>query len=758
MAESLIPLERAWNSWDAELPARLTFPALGLRITPCAYAASTGAFTRFPMSAKPRLLGHDLEGRVIELGLQHAGTELAWRWQKSDPFAVRGEWRATRLGEWGLRFWILLCFELDAGPPFGSSHWWIDGTSGDLVAAAGPRRIVVRGERPPLLATFHESPEALERELVEKGYFFLGSRGVAGRIAVLRYQLDEMPSFRFGAAIADRQDLAAEMAAAALDAPARELPVLHRGRSAGALDAVRDVMAWNQVMDPVRRRPYVTATRAWLGPKFGSFCLWVTDSLLNALMTGLLDVSVARETLAALFGEATPAGNLPGLSTERDVWVDRSQPPIGSFVLWMLHRRSGARDLLAASFRPLLAQHEWWWRERDGNRNGLLEHGSSPVGEGLYRGTKMAAKDDSSMDNAPIHDEATFMADSQTLDCEDVGLNSLLALDGEILALIAATLGERAIAERLATRAEGLRRRIADTLWDAERGVFANRLWSGKFVRALSPTSFYPLLCGAASRDQAAAMARLLEDPAKFGGPWLLPSVARDDPSCKDNVYWRGRIWPVLTFLVYHGLRRYGLDAQASRLAENAQTLFAAEWAERRCPENYNSETGAALDQPDTDAFYAWGALMPLLAVSELTDVTPWNGWEVTHDPAHPVRLGPLLTPAGSAVLESADGALTLWVDGRVRLRTDLAGRFRHLHVAADRIAVTLPPVPAAGATLEIHGVSGRDVLLCLIGNRIQEPQVTTEGIRVALAAASDPAPFTLLARVAPGTGLRSVP
>ncbi|MFO1059185.1 MAG: trehalase family glycosidase [Dongiaceae bacterium] len=758
MAESLIPLERAWNSWDAELPARLVFPALGLRITPCAYAASTGSLTRFPMAARPRLQSHDLDGGVIELGLHHAGTELAWRWQKSDPFAVRGEWRAVKLGEWGLRFWVLLCLELDAGPPFGSSQWWVDPANGDLVAAAGPRRIVVRGERPALLTTFHDSPEALERELAEKGYFYLGSRGVAGRLAVLRYQLDEMPSFRFAAAIADRQDLAGEMAAAALAAPARELPALHRGRSAGALDAVRDVMAWNQVLDPVRRRPYVTATRAWLGPKFGSFCLWVTDSLLNALMTGLLDVGIARETLAALLGEATPAGNLPGLSTERDVWVDRSQPPIGAFVLWMIHRRSGARDLLAAAFRPLLAQHEWWWRERDGNRNGLLEHGSSPVGEGLYRGTKMAAKDDSSMDNAPIHDEATFMAESQTLDCEDVGLNSLVALDGEILALIAATLGEQAIADRLAARADGLRRRIAETLWDAGRGVFANRLWSGKFVQALSPTSFYPLLCGAASREQAAALAKLLADPAKFGGPWLLPSVARDDPSFKDNVYWRGRIWPVLTFLVYHGLRRYGLDAEATRLAENAERLFAAEWAERRCPENYNSETGAALDQPDTDGFYAWGALMPLLAVAEITDVTPWGGWEVTHDPARPVRLGPLLTPAGTTVLESADGALTLWIDGRVRLRTDLPGRLRHLHVAADRIALQLPPVPAGGATLECHGVAGRDVLLCLIGNRIQEPQVTPEGVRIALSASGEPATFTLLTRVAAGTGLRSVP
>ena len=41
------------------------------------------------------------------------------------------------------------------------------------------------------------------------------------------------------------------------------------------------------------------------------------------------------------------------------------------------------------------------------------------------------------MDNAPIHDEARYDPDTRTLDCMDVGLNSLLALDAEMLGQIA---------------------------------------------------------------------------------------------------------------------------------------------------------------------------------------------------------------------------------------------------------------------------------------------------------------------------------
>ena len=312
----------------------------------------------------------------------------------------------------------------------------------------------------------------------------------------------------------------------------------------------------------------------------------------------------------------------------------------------MLHKRLGSRDLLQEAWPVLLANHDWWWRTRDGNGDGLVEYGTSPVGGGLYRGTKLAAKDESSMDNSPTHDEAKLDTTSWTLDSADVGLNSLLALDGEMLALIAAELGEVAEAERLAARAEALKARIADRLWDPQRKVFANRLWSGEFVRSLAPTSFYPLLCGAATPEQARAMVALLSDPAKFGGEWLLPSVTRDDPAFPDNVYWRGRIWPPLNFLVYQGLKRAGFPAEASLLAENGYRLFRGEWeANRHCPENFGSVSGRALDQPDTDSFYGWGALMPAIAVAETTDITPWGGFEVTHDES--ICLGPLLTPLG---------------------------------------------------------------------------------------------------------------
>ncbi|HVG82827.1 MAG TPA: trehalase family glycosidase [Methylomirabilota bacterium] len=382
------------------------------------------------------------------------------------------------------------------------------------------------------------------------------------------------------------------------------------------LAAVRDVIAWNTVWDPVNRRPYTALSRNWGAQKFGGWGVWLDDLFFHALLAGAVDADLARENMQAALSNATPYGNLACLITGRDAWVDRSQPPIGSLIAWLLHRRLADDALLRRAYPVLAANHGWWVARRDGNSDGLYEYGSSDVGSGLYVGTKLAAKDESFMDNSPVHDEAVFDPKTRTLNSADVGLNSLIALDAEMLARIASRLGDDEAAGRHAATAGSLKARIGERLWDAGRQCFANRLWSGAFVRAIAPTSFFPLLAGAATPEQAGAMVRLLQDPEKFGGDWLLPSVTRDDPAFPDNVYWRGRIWPPLNFLVWLGLKRAGFAAEATLLAENGWRLFQRAWAMRKCPENFSAATGEAFDQPDTDSFYGWGALMPFIALA----------------------------------------------------------------------------------------------------------------------------------------------
>ena len=169
---------------------------------------------------------------------------------------------------------------------------------------------------------------------------------------------------------------AASRASAALAAAARPVPEIQGGAHAGALDAVRDVIGWNTVWDPINRRPYTSLSRNWVSQKFGGFGVWLDDIFYHALMAGLFDAEVARENLRAIYAGATAAGNLPCLVTGRDSWIDRTQPPIGSFICWMLHKRLGSRDLLQEAWPVLLANHDWWWRDarRQWRRAGGIWH------------------------------------------------------------------------------------------------------------------------------------------------------------------------------------------------------------------------------------------------------------------------------------------------------------------------------------------------------------------------------------------------
>jgi putative isomerase len=503
------------------------------------------------------------------------------------------------------------------------------------------------------------------------------------------------------------------LAAAPGDEPA--LPG-QTGAQAGSLDALRDVMAWNSVWDEVNGRPYTSISRNWNLSKFGGFGVWLNDQLYNALLTGFFDQEIARENLAASLASATPQGNLACLLTANDAWVDRTQLPIGSFLLWLLYLRSRSRPILELAYGTLARNHAWWWRERDPRGRGLVSYGTSDVGEGLYKGTSFGARNESSMDNSPIHDEAAYDLETRTLRSEDVGLNSLLAFDAEVLSWIAAELGDDDAAAAHAATASRARAKIGTELWDDSRGIFANRLWSGGFVRSLGPTSFYPLVCGAASPAQAQQLLAHLEDPATFGGAFVIPGTTRNDPAAKDNSYWRGRIWPPLNWLVWHGLRRNGFEAEATKLAEDSLRLFRLAWDGRRlCPENYNAETGEPMDQPDTEGFYSWGALLPALGVARVMDVNPWGGWEVVSDGAD-ATLGPVASPAGAVTVAITGGVLSLRQGSRTLLETNVVGRLSQLRFAAGDIAVTLPPELPAGAWLRFPSVSPDRVLDLRIG------------------------------------------
>ena len=729
LRHATIPLDRAWNTWSSR-PAEMVFLPLGVRLTPVAYAGSTGRATLFPSGEAVTLGRHAIDAGAVEVTLRHAGTVIDWSYRKAGPFDLVGSWSAATLGEWGLRFWINVCVSAEGGESVR-----YDPTARAATVKVGHRFVAFACDD-PVQVTGHASVAALVEDYETHGYFHLGSRATEAPALALRYNLEMNRTGRFAAAVADRADLAAERARALLAEPLPE-PSLPKqtGPFHGALDAVRDVTGWLSMWDAFNARPATCISRNWNLAKFGGYGVWLNDQLYAALMGSLFDPELARENLAVALASATPQGNLACLLTANDAWVDRTQLPIGAFIVWLAYLRTGATPLLLAAYDTLARNHAWWRSARDPDGRGLASYGTSDVGEGLYKGTSFGARNESGMDNSPIHDEAEYDPVTRTLTTLDVGLNSLLALDAEMLALIAAELGlpaepHRALAER--TRAL-----VQSELWDDERKIFANRLRSGAFVRSVGPTSFYPLICGAADAAQIDHLLAHLRDERTFAGAFVLPGTARDDPAARDNVYWRGRIWPPLNYAVWHGLRRNGRHAEATRLAHASVALFRRAWDKRLCPENYNAETGEALDQPDTEGFYDWGALMPLMGVGEVMDFSPWSGWEVCNDGA-PMILGPVQSPAGAVSVAVADGVLTLARGADILLETDLVGRLTHLLWRDRLVSLRLPRAVRPAARLAFPSTRPDHVLMIRVGERDAEWMGRDGGVAIVDLAPSD--------------------
>ena len=241
------------------------------------------------------------------------------------------------------------------------------------------------------------------RNTRQHGYWHLAARAEHAKLLALRCNLEMHRDGHFAGAVADRADLAIGAARRLLGEPPGEpaLPA-QEGRLAGALDAVRDVVGWNAVWDAINRRPYISISRNWNAAKFGGFGVWLDDQLYAAAMAACLDAEMARETLAAALDGATPAGNLACLVSANDAWVDRSQIPIGAFVVWQVAER-GSRAVLESAYAGAGGQSSpGGGGNRDPAGTGLASYGTSDVGDGLYKGTHFGARNESSMDNAPI--------------------------------------------------------------------------------------------------------------------------------------------------------------------------------------------------------------------------------------------------------------------------------------------------------------------------------------------------------------------
>lgn len=211
-------------------------------------------------------------------------------------------------------------------------------------------------------------------------------------------------------------------------------------------------------------------------------------------------------------------------------------------------------------------------------------------------------------------------------------LSSLKLLAFDVLERIAA-LFDLPDKEKYASAKEEMKAIINETFWCESEGLYINRYTTGQWANAIGATSFYPLLAGAVdSAEKLSAIINNLTDTHRFWGDYVIPTLSADNReygkvSKPDNngkrspayLEYRGSIVPYVNFIVYHGLKRYGLDEIAGIFAEKSAALWAANESDN--VENYSVYLPKGKRARVDDYISTNGNMLALIGMQELIDI-----------------------------------------------------------------------------------------------------------------------------------------
>ncbi|MEV0701958.1 trehalase family glycosidase [Saccharopolyspora sp. NPDC050389] len=369
---------------------------------------------------------------------------------------------------------------------------------------------------------------------------------------------------------------------------------------------------------------------------------WAWDSWKTAVGVAQFDPALAESTIRSAFdhqlteGSARPqdAGMVPDCVFYNDPaqgggnWNERnSKPPLAGWAVWEVFQRNGDLRFLAEMYPKLVAFHDWWYRTRDHDRNGIAEYGATTDPQNATPDDiRQAAAWESGMDNAPRFDRSGVLTNTDpagrvigySLDQESVDLNAYLAADKRYLARIATALGRPADAVRFGAQSERVAAWLREHAFDPASGYYYDVDIATKqplAERGMGIEGAIPLWAGVASPPQAADVRRSLLDPHAFGTYLPFPTVSVSAPGFDHTDYWRGPNWLDQTYFAISGLTDYGYRPDATRAATALVRRADGLLGDAPIGENYDPLNGTRLNSTN----FSWSAsVLLVLAKSTL--------------------------------------------------------------------------------------------------------------------------------------------
>jgi glycogen debranching enzyme len=202
---------------------------------------------------------------------------------------------------------------------------------------------------------------------------------------------------------------------------------------------------------------------------------------------------------------------------------------------------------------------------------------------------------------------------------------------------------DAAWAHQLERQAADLKRRFNQDFWLPERGFFALGLDGHKRkIDSLTSNIGHLLWSGIADEEKARRCVAHLMSDAMFSG-WGVRTMGAGEGSYNPIGYHVGTVWPHDNSFIAWGLRRYGYDEEAARIA--FAMLEAAEYFDYRLPEAFagsaRDATKFPVEYPTACSPQAWASGAPLLLIRALLGLES-SGEHLIVDPALPAAIGRL--------------------------------------------------------------------------------------------------------------------
>lgn len=357
-------------------------------------------------------------------------------------------------------------------------------------------------------------------------------------------------------------------------------------------------------------------------PAAGHFnAFWAWDSWEHAAALSIFNPELAKEQMLTMFDYQTPEGMIVDLIAldKRENNKVCSKPPIAGWATYMVYRRTKDKDFIREMMPKLLKFHEWRYKYRDHDRNGLCEYGG--IGPKVHMGQW-----ESGMDVAVKFHGVKMLKNAEgaySFDQESVELNSYLCAEKFYLAYMLDELGEKEKAEQFREDGKRLRKVIQEKFFDKETGHFYDRkLGTGRLVKVIDISGWIPLFTGVATQEQAEAVKRNMLDPELFGTYFPFSSLNHKHPLYQpDKGYFRGQTWMNYTYFGIRGWKNYGFMRDAEKytwlLPDRLKGLAEPGYPIR---ENWNSATG----EPMTAMHFGWSSAFSILLLSEDSDTFPY--------------------------------------------------------------------------------------------------------------------------------------